>query len=67
MLLYNGEMLVTTSHYKIETSKGCVLNPAIHQVFTRHKSLVDVSGVAVAKHLAVVLKISIRKLQIYFQ
>ena len=33
-LLYEGEMLVTSSQYKVETSKGCILNSELINCFT---------------------------------
>lgn len=63
LLLYMGEMLVTTGNYKIEVSRGCVLNPVIHEAFRGEGG--KGNGVAVAKSLSTVIKISIKKLENY--
>jgi hypothetical protein len=60
-----GEMLVTTPNYKIEISRGCVLNPATSDLFSN--DVVNLNGTACAKTLSTVIKISVGKLQDYFK
>jgi hypothetical protein len=61
-------MLLKTPNYKIEISRGCVLNPATSELFDH--VLADeknTQGTAVAKSLSTVIKISISKLEDYFR
>lgn len=58
-----GEMLVYTPNYKIEISRGCVLNPATSDLFANgHHDNVNLKGTAFAKSLSTVIKISVGKL-----
>lgn len=63
-----GEMLVTTPNYKIEISRGCVLNPATSDLFINgHHDDGNLKGTAIAKTLSTIIKISVSKLQEYFK
>lgn len=60
-----GEMLVTTEGYKIEVSRGCVINPVIYEALKGEYGRIN--GVAVAKSLSTVIRISIKKLENYLE
>lgn len=61
-------MLIATPNYKIEISRGCVLNPATSDLFSNEDyDAVNLKGTACAKSLSTVIKISVSKLQDYFK